>query len=118
MASDPGSAASPSAAAAAVTDEVTPPLGRKTPHMLTEEKEMEAMRRAPARGDEERGLALGGAGRRGYNLVIRVDSIACSDFSVSPVVRDRDRRAYPITVRTVYPLFERKGRHGDDDMES
>ena len=95
MASDPGSAASPSAAAAAVTDEVTPPRGRKTPHTLTEEKEMEAMRRAPARGGEERGLDLEGEGRRGDNLVISVDSIACSDFSFSPVVRDR--RAYGLS---------------------
>ena len=75
MASDTGSAASPSAAAAGVTDEVTPPRGRKTPQALPEEKEMEAMRRAPARGEEDRVLGLEGEGRMGDNLVISVDSI-------------------------------------------
>jgi hypothetical protein len=75
MASDAGSAASPSAAAAAVTDEVTPPRGRKTPLTLLKEKEMDAMRRAPARGEDEMGLDLEGEVRRGDNLVISVDSI-------------------------------------------
>jgi hypothetical protein len=75
MASDAGSAASPSAAATAVTDEVTPPRGRKTPETLLEEKEMDATRRAPARGGDERGLDLEREGRRGENLVISVDSI-------------------------------------------
>jgi hypothetical protein len=75
MASDAGSAASPSAAAAAVTDEVTPPRGRKTAETLLGEKEMDATRRAPARGEDERGLDLEREGRRGENLVISVDSI-------------------------------------------
>jgi hypothetical protein len=105
IASEPASAASPDAAAAAKTEEPTPVYSRlrsresRTPRPLREEKGTEARRRIPEYGESERGLD------REQEIGIRnlavsaADTIARSDFPFASFsLLRRGRGAYPIPL--------------------